>query len=187
MSKTEYISSVEQLEEGVFYCLPSDVAQLDSELESIAAQRTMLADELTDAMGQSSETWHDNAPADVLYSLQRQLNQREATMRKAARTLRLLPYPEADLDFITVGSRVDCDMAGDRLRLDIVGNLPIHRPYRENDIEVASIAAPISRALLGKRIGETAIAEIGPTRSTSILIFGIEQLQPHSIETTNDI
>ncbi len=46
--------------------LPVDAATLDHKIFDFEAQRIELADAIMEAVDQSAETWHDNAPLDVV-------------------------------------------------------------------------------------------------------------------------
>lgn len=169
-----HISSKEQLIEGVYYCLPSEQAASDRELARIATSRFGLASDISDAMQQSSETWHDNAPVDVLFGHLKQLDKNEARIVNAARTRHLVDFPTPEIDFVTIGSRVTCEISGDRFELDIVGNMPVNGGSNDN-VDQGSVDAPLPQALIGKHADETTKAEIAPDRVIAVWIISINQ------------
>lgn len=173
-NKPNYISSPEQLKPGAFYCLPHEKRLLSAQLQDIEAYRHNLAKDIAQAMEQSSETWHDNAPADVLFSDLKQIDKKEMKLLAASRELITVAYPTEAVDFVTIGSRVLCDIGGDQFFLDILGNIPVNGPEIEN-VDQGTIAAPLPRSLLGKKTGEVATADING-RQVTISVVAIDQL-----------
>jgi transcription elongation GreA/GreB family factor len=169
-----YITDVSQLEPSVYYALPHEVAELEREVASIRIHRAELSGHISDAMEQSSETWHDNAPADALFGAMRQLDTREVKLAAASRKIVLLAYPTADLEVVTIGSRVLCLQGSEEFFVDIAGNLPLTRAVHDTDIEVATVNAPMTRALLGRAEGETVDYEVG-SRRFNIAVLAINQ------------
>jgi transcription elongation GreA/GreB family factor len=168
-----YISSPEQLEAGAFYCLPHEKRLLAAQLKDIEARRHGLAKDIAQAMEQSSETWHDNAPADVLFGDLKQIDKQEMKLLAASRELIMVSYPSEAVDFVTIGSRVLCDVQGDNFLLDVLGNIPVSSPEIEG-IDQGTIAAPLPRSLLGKKEGEVAMAVING-RELAITVVAIDQ------------
>jgi transcription elongation GreA/GreB family factor len=168
------IVSPEEIQDGSFYALPHEVQVLKNQFVTISEQRAMLAGHIQDAMEQSSETWHDNAPADALFGEMKLLDRKEATMRRAEIHLVVVEYPDPEFRLVTMGSRVGCVIAGSEFLMDIVGNLPITlKP--EDDIEAGSVIAPIPKALLGAKVGSSVVAQIGK-RNVEVSVSSLDQV-----------
>lgn len=172
MSKT-FITSPEQIIDGAYYALPYEVDLMERELEAMKLKRGGIALHIEEAMAQSSETWHDNAPADALFGEMGMIDQRESSLRKAKKKLHLLEYPPENLDVVTIGSRALISMGGDEFFMDITGNLPLNMPHEEG-VEVGSIAAPMPRAALGVRPGEAAGLKV-ENRDLAFTVLDLDQ------------
>lgn len=168
-----YITSPGQIIEGQYYALPHELALAMSQIERLQAKRSHLAGHISEAMQQSSETWHDNAPADALFGEMRIIDNQELGMAVATRRLHLVEYPTPDFPFITIGSRATCSVGGDVFEIDIAGNLPVH--YDSNsDVEVGSISAPMPKALLGGEPSKIVEVRIGH-RTLQVGILAVDQ------------
>ncbi len=175
MSGFEYVSSPSQLIEHEFYALPHEMRLLEAQLATIRLNRGIIAANIGDTMGESSESWHDNAPAEALFGEMYQLDKREAGLISATKHLTQVPYPNIDIPFATIGSRLTCDISGDIFRLDISGNLPaMAEQIHEKDVEKGSISAPLPRALLGSRPLEQVRSIIGG-QALEIVVVEVDQ------------
>jgi len=154
MSFERHLISESEITEGYFYALPHEEVMMHRQIDSVKNQRSTLAGNISEAMEQSSETWHDNAPADALFGEMRVLDLHGTKLAVAKRNLVIVHYPEPDFNLVTIGSRVGCLMLGDEFQMDITGNLPITLDPGE-DIEAGSIDAPMPRALLGAALNST--------------------------------
>jgi transcription elongation GreA/GreB family factor len=171
-----YIMSSSELQEGFWYALPFEAEQLHLQVGEIKESRSSLSVHISEAMEQSSETWHDNAPADALFGEMRQLDIRQKDLVVAERFLIPVNYPTIIVPFATIGSRVLCSMGGDEFELDIIGDLPISQSGMDDAgiIERSSCAAPLARALLGAQANSTVQAEVND-RVIEIDVLAIDQ------------
>lgn len=171
-----YIKSANDLDANAVYALPYETLRLEKQLQAIGLSQGEIAGHISDAMEQSSETWHDNAPADALFGEMFQLDKRHADLVRAARRLIKVSYPTDEVAFATIGSRVLCSIGkGEKFHLDIVGNLPLSEEEEDHDeVERGSISAPMPRALLGVKIGETVAVDL-PGRILEVSVANIDQ------------
>ena len=167
------ILSAEQLTEGDFYALPHEVAFMESQVRDIKSKRVILAGHIKDSMEQSSETWHDNAPADALFGELNMLDGRESKLAVAERRLTVVEYPDPDFSLVTIGTRVGCVISGSSFEIDVTGNLPLTLPA-DGEVETGSIAAPMPRALLGAEQEASVEADING-RIIEIGIMSVDQ------------
>ncbi len=178
----EFITSPQQIVEGTFYALPHEIEALSEQMEDILTKRHVLSGHIKDAMEQSSETWHDNAPADALFGEMNALDQKEHKLVVAERNLEPVEYPPLDFDLVTIGSRVGCVIGAEEFEMDITGNLPFSLESYTG-VESGSIAAPMPQALLGAIAGSTVVAQVAG-RSIEIGVSSVDQAaQRLSFET----
>lgn len=170
----KYLLSPSQIVEGGFYALPHEIAFLRKATEQVLGRKQSVADVIGESMDQSSETFHDNAPAEAVHGELYALDHRHLALSVAERNLTLFDYPEPGFELATLGSRVGCLILGDHFQLDITGNLPITLEP-DGDVETGSVSAPMPQSLLGHGVGETAEATIHD-RVIEITITDIDQL-----------
>jgi len=170
-----YITSSKDLDPVYTYVLPYESNRLSKQVAEIKQKRGIVSGHIADAMEQSSETWHDNAPAEALFGEMYQLDTRESGLVSASRHLIEVAYPTIVVDFATIGSRVLCGMGGDKFYLDITGNLPLNKDEDDHhEVERGSIAAPMPRALLGAKAGSVVEVDM-PGRILEVEILEIDQ------------
>ena len=164
----EYIDSVDGLKDNYFYALPYEAIRLNKQLQEIINKRRSLAGHISEAMEQSSETWHDNAPAEALFGEMYHLDVRESGLVKAARKVIKVPYPRAE-----------------EFQIDVTGNLPLYGDEADHEeVERGSISASLPRALLGAKRG--AIVELSlKTKISMVDVLEIDQTaQQHAYEVS---
>lgn len=125
-------------------------------------------------MHQSSETWHDNAPADAIrHEAQAFLKKRSRISQILTRRF-VLDYPTPETPFATIGSRVTLSLNGSEpFQIDIVGVQP--GEDGSSELDVCSYRAPLARAVIGKINGETAEADING-RVVTVQVIGVDQI-----------
>ncbi|MBP6961923.1 GreA/GreB family elongation factor [Candidatus Saccharibacteria bacterium] len=177
MSFEQHITSASQITEGTFYCLPHEEVLMHEQIGHVKNKRGVLAGDITEAMEQSSETWHDNAPADALFGEMRVLDLHGTKLAVAKRNLVIVRYPEPDFNQITIGSRVGCIMLGEEFEMDITGNLPIALKS-DGDVEKSSIDAPITQALLGALVNSVVEFTVDG-RDIEVIVSTLNQTAQH--------
>src|SRR3954467_2351016 len=101
------------LKEGRNPILPFERDMLVAELEKLGIEQTDLGRLLAEAMDQSSETWHDNAPADAVNNQARLLTQRAEGLIRNLGSALLLNYPDPSDGIATIGSIVQVRYPGE--------------------------------------------------------------------------
>ena len=120
-----------------------------------------------EAMTQSSETWHDNAPAEAIANESKILSERADRVAKLIGSRALFDYvaPDAVEDGITLGSIVDVEYVNDNEveRIVITGVSRQLTPEVEQisicgsencEVEAVTISSPLGSALLGRESGD---------------------------------
>lgn len=101
-------------------------------------------------MNQSSETWHDNAPFDVVRDKQTLLNMELKNLRSIrSESQKVVSKPSKK---VIIGSKVEL-VGASRLELMIGGNW-VGRE-KVGSCMLISCESPIAQLLLGKKVGDT--------------------------------
>lgn len=118
------------------------------ELSKIEERIKELGLELGEAMNQSSETWHDNAPADVISNEVGSLWSKRAWLLKE-RAKMIAPYPK-NTDKVQIGSKVEI-ATRDSMMTVILGHISITHP----DNLILGIGSLLHTALIDRSVGES--------------------------------
>jgi transcription elongation GreA/GreB family factor len=172
------------LKEGRHPVLPFEKDILTVELTKLGVQKKDLAQLMGEAMGQSSETWHDNAPADVINHEAKVWADRAGRVLSGLNTALLLEYPRLNGHIATLGSIVGITYPGDS-EVDNVLLTGMCRtaPSLEDsapctgELSVATIHSPLGAAILGLKAGCIA-PYVADSRSLSIEVITVQQLDP---------
>lgn len=129
--------------------LEEDFVLLNERIKILEKQMFDLGEDFNEAVNQSSETWHDNAPFDAVRDRQ-DLLQFELTKLRTIRaeSVRLKPKPAKR---IQIGSKVTLT-GPDKLLVLICGNW-VGREEVEGHIAI-SCDSPMAQKLMGKRLGD---------------------------------
>lgn len=139
--------------------LQEDLLILQSRIADLERQLFELGEEFAEAVSQSSETWHDNAPFDAARDKQSLLqaeilllraSQQESTAYKRKRHKRIQP-----------GSRVVLENG---MKL-LIGGVWVGREEADG-YRVVSSQTPIALALLDKKLGDEVVL---PKESTKVV------------------
>lgn len=101
-----------------------------------------------EALQQSSETWHDNAPLDVARQTgelaSKKLREVQDILSSSTIVDRIPIHPQT----VSIGAKVTFSIDGDNEQSYIIGGYQTEIPWR------VSYNAPIIRPLIGKRVGD---------------------------------
>lgn len=134
--------------------LPHEIFMLKEKLGSFATEQMRNADLKREAMEQSSETWHDNAPMDAANSAQVALNSRVQPFLHLWMNHLVVDYVPQDTPAVWLGSRARISMGTDEFSVDIVGMQGLYVPRGIDDPEVVSYFAPLGQSLLSLKVGD---------------------------------
>lgn len=147
------------IKDGGVPVLSFEAESLINQIEAYKAKQSHLSGLLAEAMSQSSETWHDNAPAEVLVCESRVLS--DFAKRDFDVLNKLVVFEPPDFkDEISLGSVCTIEYLDDKkiINIFIVGisaSIPeqIYRMLPKETVAV-SIDSPIAKALIGESPGE---------------------------------
>lgn len=169
--------------------LDFELGILRDELAGFGVEQDELSRLLGEAMEQSSETWHDNAPADAINERARMLVPRAEFVIAAINTAVLIEYPTAANATATLGSIVEVRYPRDTeeshiLLTGVCRALPAFRnreAYAPN-LEVVTFQSPLGDALFGQEAGSHVNFTAGGGRSIAIEMGAITQLTAEDLE-----
>lgn len=170
--------------------LPFEISAKEQELRSLAAKQACLGVSLGEAMRQSSETWHDNAPADAVNSDSKVIVGQAGVVQEAIRNAVEFGYPSDIEKQVTLGSLVEIIYDGDdepeyvyitgvTTKLDDVNEfsgmqLPQH-------VGVFTLLAPLGNSLLGATEGDEltyTVENKGRVITNQLTVLSIIQKNP---------
>lgn len=154
---------IECLEAGFTPTLPFETSALGKKIQGYILEQVRLGVQLGEAMNQSSETWHDNAPADAINTQSVVLSSQAGKTGQALSSSIRFEYPtEADPQ-VTLGSVVEILYADDNdpeliyltgatRDIDTINN---HTDAGfSDDFDAVTISSPLGQCLLGANEGE---------------------------------
>jgi transcription elongation GreA/GreB family factor len=138
-----------------YYILEEDKALAQKRIADIEREILEMGPAFHEALNQTSETWHDNAPFDALREKQAvlaaELQTLKETLSKSTTTL-----PEPEKQKVNIGSKVKLEDASKKSQHYMLAG---HWTYRLGEFigrhMIISCQSPLGASLLGKQIGET--------------------------------
>ncbi len=177
------IRSLEDINDNFDYILPHEVDVLTRQLEDTELELRRLGELKNEAMHQSSETWHDNAPADAIRHEAQTFLKKRSRLSQILTNRFVLDYPTKEIPYATIGSRVTLSLNGsDPFQIDIVGIQTGEDAGRE--LDVCSYRAPLAKAVIGKINGEFSEADING-RIVNVQVIKVDQNAQH--QTSSDL
>lgn len=182
--KLVYIKPMPETKDGV-PLLPHEVHLLKRTLDKLEGEQGELSRLMGLAMSESSETWHDNAPADVVRDAANVLFERAKPYIRLLGSYALADYPEPGM--LRLGSKITVAMDGDPFELILVGHAGLYEDHIfdivEDEIDINSAnpdevifmspGAPLARALLASDGKSHVEYEVGNSTMQAV-IHGID-------------
>lgn len=165
---------------GIVPSLPFEVSLLEREFEVCVAEQDTNGALLALAMQDSSETWHDNAAADIINASSVGLSTKARAIVKCLRETVIVEYPEIDNNEATLGSLIYVDFGSGIYEPILITGITSHLPaiYADrlpNDCEVVTIRSPLGSALLGAKTGDQISYDVGE-RKLCVVVTSVSQL-----------
>lgn len=171
------------ISDGRIPVLPFELELLHAQMRFFIGEQERLGRLLGEAMEQSSETFHDNAPADAIEDDAIVLVKRVAMLQDAIRRIDTFIYPEVRSEIVTLGSLVEIVYGDDEPEVVFLTgyvrelgdefNLP-------DSIEVVTVSSPLGGCLLDTREGE--YCEYGAGGRKHIVTIGrVSQYHPDHV------
>lgn len=143
--------------------LKEDLVLLEKRIKDLDDQLFALGEEFYEAVNQSSETWHDNAPFDVARDKQTLLQYEKTELKEVLRTTSVcVPRKKISID---IGKIVELH-ADDILRIFIAGTWTGRSEV--NGARAVTCLSPIATLLIGKKVGDEVGLPKGKYRIISV-------------------
>jgi transcription elongation GreA/GreB family factor len=185
ISRNEIIKAL--LSEGKVPLLPFEHALLGEQLEQHTADQKVLGRLIFEAMEQSSETWHDNAPADAINHESRTLSKRADVTLSALRDGEALPYPTEEDPRVTLGSLVGIEFsAGEDIEYVLLTGFcrEIPTEFQQHlpaDTAPITINSPLGGALFDAAPEDAVSYTLANGRSVTVRVAKLHQFSPDTI------
>ncbi len=152
--------------------LPSDRQYIERRLAEIDAEILALGPEFQAAFSQTSETWHDNAPFEVVRDKQSNLSAERQSLKDVLRNS-TLKQPSNKKDTVDTGRIVTIkDLKKDKVKsYFLAGDWTAFagKPHTNSEATIISRRSPIGNTILGLKTGDKF-----SFRGGDFLIEGIE-------------
>ena len=170
-------------EQGQIPLLPFEDRDLRRELVGLGEKQAHLGVLLGEARRQSSETWHDNAPADAVNAEGTIVASRAQSIIDALRGALICEYPAGDETTITLGSLVGLRFGNsDELEYYLLTGFSRMAPTFTDGVKtpetfgVATVQSPMGKELLGRKVGDQASYSVND-RQIKFLVGSLVQVQ----------
>lgn len=173
------------IEKSQIPILPFELELARSAMARHVADQRTLSEKMGEAMNQSSETWHDNAPAEAITHESKTLAERAMRTAAILNEGAVFEYETTETDTVTLGSvvgvRYGKSAAIDTLVLTgatraLTPELQ-HEVALPEDAEIITLASPIGNAIFNKHVGDVAGFTTPNGREINVTIVSIDQLQ----------
>jgi transcription elongation GreA/GreB family factor len=175
------------LRDGKIPMLPFEAIIHEERLGLLKEKQGSLSVLLRAAMEESSETWHDNAPADAI------ADESKIISAKAHRTLaaqfhsEIIPYPSQSIEEATIGSLIAVTFSGDIEQESILLTGSVRELHREvarhlpDNTNCATIESPLGEALFDSKPGDLVSYRVNG-REVQVQVVQIVQLTPSLLQ-----
>lgn len=174
------------IEDGGLPVLPFEIDVAKSAMERLVKEQNSLGKSLGEAMNQSSETWHDNAPAEAV-------SQASITLSALAKPVQhilgrgvIFDYEQGVSEEVTLGSVVSVrfDNSSDCIKYLVTGatrEIPedssVYEKMSRLNASVITLSSPIGRAIFGAKVGQTVAFDVPKRRQRKVTIDSIDVLR----------
>ena len=141
------------MHQDAFYILPEDKASAEARIVELEQEIRAMGPDFYEALNQSSETWHDNAPFDALREKQSGF---VAELESLLQVLhRASVFQPSEQDMVQIGSFVTLrDEQSAVQRYHIAGNWTPDAGKKRQGYITISCQTPVAQLLLGKQVGD---------------------------------
>lgn len=169
----------EALENNNLPVLPFEIEVAQRAMKIHIEKQAELGKRMGEAMQQSSETWHDNAPAEAI------ANDSKTLASSAEKTMEIINNSEifeyvSEAETATLGSLVGVTYGDDSevvflYLTGVIRELPsnMHDESHYSDIETVTISSPVGAAIFDKEVGDEVSVQLGNGRQIKITIVSI--------------
>jgi transcription elongation GreA/GreB family factor len=159
-----------------YYILPHDREYATRRIQAIDAEIQAMGPDFYEALTQSSETYHDNAPFDALREQQGVLQAEQQMLKEVLARAHPSP-PKLHAKKVSIGHKVTVayETTGTSATYIIVGNWSYRIGQQAQGATIVSCIAPLTSILLGRSVGEVVEFRGQPITITAIAPFHDEK------------
>lgn len=173
----------ELLKKGKVPMLPFEAIVLEERLGLLKEKQGNLSSLLRRSMEDSSETWHDNAPAEAIANESKVVFAQAHKALAAQYNSEIVSYPPESLKQATLGSLVAVSFGGDAEQECVLLTGSVRELHKEiakslpTDTACATLGSPLGKALFDSTAGNTVSYRAGK-RDVQVQVHQIAQLSP---------
>jgi transcription elongation GreA/GreB family factor len=151
---------------GEFWLLDHERQMIVNCLAKQETNLVRIANEVGDAMGQSSESWHDNAPADALFEELARTRGIIAELRNIYKKAKLAEYPDPREPYINIGSHALLHIRQWQENLSVVVVGDVRHLYSSDtmiegeELMLTTLNSPIGCIIAGAKTGDVVSGHI---------------------------
>lgn len=135
-----------------FVILKEDREWAEKRIQELEKAIRDLGPEFNEALNQSSESWHDNAPFDAAREKQAVLFAEYSNLRTVLRGS-TIEVPRPALGTVGFGSIIKISDTRHTRKLHIVGDWTYRAGQHEGDMVIVSAQSPIAKGFMGQKVG----------------------------------
>ena len=159
--------------------LPFELDFAKNALAGHIEKQADLGRQMGEAMQQSSETWHDNAPAEAISNESKTLASSAEKTMQVINDGQIFEY-DASSEVISLGSMVSVTYGNDTeiVKLFVTGvvrelPLSLQEKYDGQDVDCVTISSPVGKAIFDKKVGDVVNAAVGNGRQIKLTIVSV--------------
>lgn len=161
--------------------LPFEHKLAENALQHYIIAQNRLGNLLKESMNQTSETWHDNAPADAINNDSKMLANVAKDTMHILNESDIYDYEDTTVDSVTLGSLVSTHYDnGKQVAFFITGTTRDLEEYQDKipktGSRVVTVYSPIGRALLGAKVNYSVKFQAPNGRDITIHVDNIRQI-----------
>lgn len=132
--------------------LKEDRVWAEERIKTLEKEIQDLGPEFYDALNQSSESWHDNAPFDAAREKQSVLFAEYSSLKQTLRNS-TIHIPKHDPSVVGIGSIVKITDSGKTRTILIAGDWTYRAGSHQNGRVIVSAKSPIAQSIIGQKVG----------------------------------
>ncbi len=172
----------EMIARGEVPMLPFELDKLKKDFEELAAEQEVNGRLLGEAMQDSSETWHDNAAAEIISASSVGLTTQAKAVVRQLREAVATDYPDANEQQVTLGTLVYLSFAGDEPEPMLITAITTDVPDQYGDhlpegCEVVTMTSPLGKLLIGAEVDQELSYDVNG-RNFSVKVVEMGQPTP---------
>lgn len=182
---SEFKTQKEAVVGGAYFLLPAEVDALTAKIVLLTGRQNELGAMMGEAMNESSETFHDNAPAEAISHESRLIVSEYSSIAKVLRSAERIDYPQ-DTSKVEIGSVTEIQYkdetdSGHVLITGYTGKIDASSLV-EGDAQCVAALTPLGQALLEAEAGQEVSYTAG-NREFRIGVIAVKTVLDQNVPT----